>query len=393
MKVLIVHNRYQQPGGEDICVEQEAALLRRHGHEVIEYRRSNEEVSAFGLLDKLTLPKRMIWANDAADDLRALIQRERPEVAHFHNTHFMISPIAYHVCQDMRVPVVKTLHNYRLLCPDAFFFRDGHVCEDCLGKAVAWPGVVHACYRDSAAQSAAVAATLSVHRAMGTWATQIDRYIALTEFGRQKFIAGGLPAEKIVVKPNFIYPDPGAGTDERNHMLYVGRLSEEKGVRTLLQAWLSLRHIPLRIVGGGPLQGEMQTFIRVHQLENVELVGPQPYEATLNMLKAARGLVCPSLWYEGQARVIIEAFACGTPVITTRLGSNEEVVEDGRTGYHTIPGDALDLAAKIEKLWTQPQHSAEMGIAARQEFAAKFTAERNYERLLQIYEAVRFQAT
>jgi len=291
--------------------------------------------------------------------------------------------------------VVQTLHNYRLLCPAAIFQRDGRVCEDCLGH-VPWRGVLHACYRDSRAATAAVALMLSVHRWLGTWSKMVDCYIALTEFARAKFIEGGLPAEKIVVKPNFVHPDPMAVNHQSsiaNHKspqgsaLFVGRLSPEKGVRTLLAVWRRLgNRIPLRVVGDGPLRVELEAEAVRHGLSSVCFHGWLAPERTIEVIKVARFLVFPSESYETFGRVAVEAFACAVPVIASRLGAMQEIVEDGRTGLHFTPGDADDLAAKVEWAWTHPDEMQEMGRAARAEYEFKYTAERNYPMLMEIYE-------
>jgi glycosyltransferase involved in cell wall biosynthesis len=385
MKVLIIHNSYQQPGGEDIVAGQEAALLRQAGHEVIEYRRSNHEVKALGLWDKLTLPKRVIWAGKSAQDLRALTHREKPHIAHFHNTFLMISPSAYHVCQEMGIPVVQTLHNYRFLCPRADFFRNGHVCEDCLGKTPPWPGIVYGCYHGSRVQTAVVAAMLTVHRWLKTWDEQVDAYIALTEFARQKFIQGGLPAEKIMLKPNFVDPDPGMREGTGDYALFVGRFSPEKKVMTLLKAWENIEGIHLKLVGGGAQELRIRQFPREFASEKVEFLGRRTRDQVFALMKKARLLIFPSEWYEAFPLVLAEAFACGVPVVTTRLGVMAEIVEEGRTGLFFTPGDSDDLSAKVQWAFAHPQEMAQMGRRARQEFEAKYTGVRNREELLNIY--------
>ncbi len=389
MKTLLIHNSYQQPGGEDIVFAREAALLREHGHTVVTYTRSNAEVRDFSPAAKALLPLRMIWARDAVRDLRALIAAEKPDVAHFHNTHFLISPAAYTACRAAGVPVVQTLHNYRLSCPAATFFRDGRVCEDCLGKGIAWPGVVHACYHNSRVLTGAVAATLAFHRLRRTWSQAVDVYIALTEFGRQKFVQAGLPAHKITVKPNFVSPDPGWREPAGDYAMYMGRLSAEKGCRELLQAWRDLAGISLKVVGAGPLRDELVDYAGRQRLTQVEFVDWLPREAALDVLGQSRVMVLPSTWYEGLPMTIIEAFACGVPVIASRTGAMAEIVTDGVTGLHFVPGDPADLAAKVRWAWDHPAEMAEMGRAARREYEQKYTAGRNYPQLLRIYESVR----
>jgi glycosyltransferase involved in cell wall biosynthesis len=389
LKILVVHNHYQQPGGEDTTVTQETALLRDAGHSVIVYRRSNQEVSAFNLLQKAKLPLRMIWASDSYRDLRDLIWREKPDIAHFHNTHFMISPAAYYACHDAGVPVVQTIQNYRLFCPAATFFRDGQVCEDCLGKTPPLPGVIHRCYRGSRVQTALVAATLTFHRWRRTWLDNVARYIVPTDFVCQKLIEGGFPAEKITMKPNFVYPNPGCGDGDGDYVLFVGRLSPEKGIDTLLTAWERLAEkspLKLKIVGDGPLSTKVAEAAR--KLPDIEWLRQQPKDRVLELMQEANVLIFPSIWYEAFPLVIVEAFATGLPVIASKIGSMVALIDSGRTGLHFIPGDSDDLAAKIEWLSTHPAEREVMRRAARAEFEAKYTAARNYDLLLSIYESV-----
>jgi glycosyltransferase involved in cell wall biosynthesis len=393
MKVLIVHNSYQQPGGEDVVAAQEASLLRQAGHEVIEYQRSNHEIKLLNLWNRVTLAKRVIWAGDAVRDLTTLIHREKPHIAHFHNTFVMISPSAYGACHEMGIPVVQTLHNYRLLCPRADFFRNGHVCEDCLGKTPPWPGIVYGCYHGSRAQTAVVATMLTVHRWLKTWVEQIDVYVALTEFARQKFIQGGVPAEKIVLKPNFVDPDPGMRESSGDYALFVGRFAPEKKLLTLLEAWENVREMPLKIVGSGLQEGEIRRFVQERGLEKVEFLGQRPRGEVFALMKNARLLVFPSEWYETFGLVLVEAFACGVPVVAARLGAMAELVEDGGTGLLFTPGDRDDLSAKIAWAATHPQDMAQMGRRGRQEFEAKYTRDRNCEMLLNIYRLAIDRAT
>lgn len=388
MKILLVHNTYQHPGGEDTVFAREAALLREHGHGVVTYTRSNAEVRDFSPAARALLPLRMIWARDAVRDLRALIAAEKPDVAHFHNTHFMISPAAYTACRAAGVPVVQTLHNPRLLCPAATFTRNERACQDCLGKTPPWPGILHGCYRSSRLQTAAVAAMLTVHRWRKTWATHVACYVVFTEFYRQQFIAGGLPADKLVVKPHFVAPDPLPREHEPgDYALYVGRLEPVKGVRVLLAAWEQIGAIPLKIRGEGPLAGEVGA--RAAPLEAVEIAERLSPEALIQLVKGARFLVWPSLgYYETFGLVAVEAFACGVPVIASRTGVMAEIVTDGVTGLHVTPGDPADLAAKVRWAWDHPAEMAALGRAARREYEQKYTAERNYAQLLRIYESV-----
>ncbi len=385
-KVLVVHNAYQQHGGEDAVVNAECALLEAHGHQVVHYRRHNDELRERGTLDRLQMGIETVWSSRSLRELRGLIGKDRPDVAHFHNTFPLISPSAYYACTEAGVPVVQTLHNYRLWCPAAKFLRNGKICESCLGRSLAWPAVVHRCYRDSRAATTAAAAMLSVHRALGSWQTGVDVYIALSEFMRSKFIEGGLPAARIVVKPNFVTAGSAAKVQLGDYALYVGRLSEEKGPQVLLAAWRNMQErIPLRIAGDGPLRDKLLAEKRNGALSQVDLLGHCPSNVVRELMYGARFLVFPSLWYEPFGMTIIEAYACGLPVIAARLGSMVELVRDGEAGLHFEPGNVADLSAKAEWAWNHPDELSRMGAAARAEYEAKYNPSANYEMLMKIY--------
>jgi glycosyltransferase involved in cell wall biosynthesis len=387
MKIIVVHNTYQQQGGEDIVFRNECELLKRAGHEVVEYQRSNHDVSQYVSIRQLALAKRTIWARDTRREFRQLLLRERPHIVHVHNTFVMVSPSIYWACRDAQVPVVQTLHNYRLLCPSGTLFRNGKVCEECMEHGV-WRGVVHGCYQGSRPATAVVAAMLATHRFLGTWSRLIEYYLAPTEFTRRKFIAGGLRPDKILVKPNFVHPDPGEGNGDRSYALFVGRLCSEKGLRTLLAAWARLSNsIPLHIVGDGPLRAELEEYVRQHGLSSVCFRGRLTWEETMAVMKRARCLLFPSEGYEGALPLtVVEAFACGTPVIASRMGPMQDLIADGCTGLLFTPGDAKDLASKAEHAWTHAEEMTAMKKQARREYEAKYTAARNYKMLLETYQ-------
>lgn len=389
MKVLVAHNYYQQPGGEDATCEQECKLLERAGHQVVVYRRSNKEIEGFTAWRRLRLSADTIWNERSRQDFLALLRRERPDVVHVHNTFVVISPSIFSACREAAVPVVQTVQNYRLFCPAATFFRDGRICEECLDHGL-WRGVRHACYHHSHAATAVVALMIAINRRRRTWPGSVDRIIAVTNFSRRKMVEAGLLDEQVVVKPNFVYPDPGEGSGPRDYALFVGRLSPEKRVNVLLTAWSKLREpIPLLIAGGGPEQRALEEQAQRSGLTQVQFLGQVPRAKTIAAMQAARFLVFPSEWYEGFPVTICEAFACGTPVICSRLGAMEEVVEDRSTGLHFTPGDAIELAEKVAWAWNHPVEVREMGQAARREFQAKYTADSNYPILMGIYEGAR----
>lgn len=382
MKILLVHDFYQNPGGEDRVYRSEGDLLERHGHDVVRYLEHNLRVPNIG---RIRLAFRTVWSRESHSAVRELVRSEKPDVAHVHNTLPLISPAVYYAIRDGGVPVVQTIHNYRPLCLPGEFLRDGRICEDCLGKNVPWPGVLHACYRGSRSASATVASMVSLHRAMGTYTKAVDMYIALTEFGRDKFIEGGIPAEKIVIKPNFVDPDPGVGGGAGGYALFVGRLSEAKGVRTLLRAWERLdRPVPLLVAGDGPLADEALAAAR--RIPGMRLLGWQSRRKVIELMKNARLLVFPSEWYEGLGLVLIEALATGLPIVTTNLGTMSSIIDDSRTGFHFAPGDPDDLARKVLLAWDHPELER-IRAAARAEYESRYTAERNYEILMEIYEA------
>lgn len=393
MKILVAHNRYQERGGEDAVVEAEVRLMEAHGHSVTRYHRHNDELKRGGALGAITAGIDTIWSAKSLREVRALIAKEKPDVAHFHNTFPLISPAIYNACADFGVPVLQTLHNYRLLCPAGTLMRKGSICEACVGRSVAWPAIAHACYRDSYGTTTAVAAMLAIHRAIGTWQRKVDLYIALSDFSRRKFIAGGLPAERIAVKPNFVDPDPGPKRGPGEYALFVGRLAEYKGLRVLLDAWASLQKpIPLRIAGAGPLLDEMTVKIEEKGLGEIQLVARASRAEIMSLMKGARFLVFPSVWFEGFPVTIAEAFACGLPVIASRLGSLAEIVNDGTNGLHFNAGDDADLASKAEWAWAHPVELQAMGREARAEYEAKYTAERNYEQLESFWNRLRLRA-
>lgn len=378
-RVLLVHNAYQQWGGEDSVVESEVALLRNKGHAVETYIRHNDDVTG---MSPVRLAGQAIWSGRTIADVQHLVSQFRPDVIHVHNTLPLVSPSVFWGAAREGVPVVQTLHNFRMMCPQAMFVRQGQICEDCLGK-VPWRGVVRACYRGSVAQSAVVAATSVVHRSVGTYRSKVDRYIALNEFCRDKFVAGGLPADRIVIKPNFVYAASQPVWGNRQGGLYLGRLTEEKGVPQLLAA---LQKADLTadftVAGGGGLERDVSAVV------GARYVGFQPATAVAELLARVAYMVVPSVWYEGFPRTIVEAYAAGVPVIASRLGSLAEVVKDGETGLLFDPGNVDDLAAKLQ--WAQRNQDAmrAMGQAARRAYDMHYTPDRNYDQLRQIYESV-----
>lgn len=381
MRILSIHNAYKIRGGEDESRAAEEQLLRQMGHTVDVYEEENDRIAALGATQMAT---RTIWSQDSYRIVQKRLQYVPYDLIHVQNFFPLISPSIYYAARAAGVPVVQTLRNYRLLCPNALFFRDGQVCEDCVGKFIPYPAIVHGCYRENRAASAVTAAMLTTHRTIGTWNSLVNVYIALTHFARNKLIEGGLPAEKIVVKPNFVHPDPGMGTGRGGYALYVGRLSVEKGLDTLLKAWTQIgSRLPLKIIGEGPLSDLVKQAVA--QQPTIEWLGRRPMAEVHALMGEATVLIFPSKWYETFGRVAVEAFAKGTPVIASNIGAIAELVKDDYTGRLFHPGDATDLADKVNWVIAHPTELAQMRQAARLEFEAKYTASANYQRLIEIY--------
>lgn len=376
MKILVAHNAYHYRGGEDTQVDAELALLRRHGHEVVLYRRDNAELAA---LDPLRAATDTLWSQRTLHELRDLSANFKPELIHAHNTFPLISPSLYEAARQLQIPVVQTLHNFRLVCPQAMLLRKGRLCTDCVGRWP-WRAVLHRCYRGSLAQSAVTATMLSWHRMRGTWQESVNRYIVLNRSGRDLFIAGGLPPEKLRIKPNFVDAIELPDWNRRAGGVFIGRLSPEKGLATLARALQSLPGQSIDVYGKGPLQR------LVEQTRGLRYGGFLTDTALRDRLARAAYLVMPSTGMESFGLAAIEAFACGTPVIASRQGGLGELISDGENGLLVTPGDPVALARAIAYAVSHPDDMQRMGVNAYQTWLAHYTPERNYEMLMDIYD-------
>ncbi len=384
MRILTIHNKYQIRGGEDECREAEAGLLAAHGHQVRAIEFDNDGINPF---NAAAIGIQTAWSWPSYQRTLKEIRSWKPDLVSVHNFFPVASPSVYYAARKCNVRVIQTLHNYRLLCPNGTFFRDQRVCEDCCGKLVPWPGVLHSCYRHSRAATIAVASMLAFHNLLKTWRTRIDMFIALTDFARKKFIEGGLPAERLAVKPNFVWPDPGPGEGKGDYLLFVGRLTEEKGTKVMIDAWKTAA-CPGRLIvaGEGPLAALVAR--EASQTPSIVHLGRRPLEEIYRLLGDARALVFPSTWYEGMPRIIVEALSRGTPVIASDLGSMTEMITEGRNGRHVEPGDAGSLARAMRSAFDRTEEMYSMRASARNEFELKYTAERNYDLLMGIYSRV-----
>lgn len=384
MKILQVHNYYQQSGGEDVVVAAERELLQTHDNEVRFYGVFNDAVK--GVLQKIRTAWQTPYSKKSRLHLAAEIASFKPDIVHVHNFFPLLTPSIYDACRDAGVPVVQTLHNFRSICPGALLLRNEKVCEECI-HGHASRAALYRCYRGSLLGSMAVARMVEYHRKHGTWRDKVDCFITLSDFGSDKFVQAGFPAEKIIVKPNFLNSEPVIGKGEGGYALFVGRLSQEKGIKILLEAWKRLAgKIPLKIVGDGPLAQEVKR--EAGRIPAVEWLGRRPGNEVLSLMKEAMVLVLPSICYEGFPMTIVEAYSVGLPVIAGDIGSMSSLIDHGRTGLHFRPGDAQDLASQVEWALAHPYELSRMRLETRAEFDAKYTAEKNYQILMDIYQRV-----
>lgn len=388
LTVLLVHNVYQQPGGEDGVFEREGGLLEEHGHRVLRYTLHNDEVEG---MSRAALVARTLWSRPAYAAVRQTVEAEGVDVVHVHNTLPLASPSVFHAAHAGGAATVHTLHNYRLVCPGTLLLRDGQICHDCVGKAFAGPAVRHGCYRGSRAATAAVAATTALHRALGTWDRGVDRYIALSAFARDIFVEGGLPADRVVVKHNVPPSNPPLGPGGAS-VLFAGRLTPEKGVGVLLEAWAAAPDLPpLRIAGDGPMADDVARAAAAD--DRITWLGWQSGEAMADLMATAALVAVPSTVYDGPPLVVIEAMGHGTPVVASDHGPFPGMVDDGETGRLFACGDAAALAAAVREMAADPDLLGALRERTWQRARERFARDVNYRRLRAIYaDAIRQHA-
>ena len=381
-KVLIVHNYYQIPGGEDTVVENEKKLLVENGHEVVLYTRHNSELNSLSKMQKLLLPLSTVFNFRTYREVRQLIKEEKIDVVHVHNTLNLVSPSVYYAAFSKKLPVVQTVHNFRLVCPGATFFRDGQICEECLKKGLTC-AVKHRCYRGSRLQTLACVISTWIHRMLGTYGK--INYICLTEFNKEKLLSlKQIKEEKVFVKPNFV---PKAEKivpygDRKNQFIYVGRLEKIKGIDVLLNAWklLGSDAPQLIICGKGPLEEWAGNYIKEQKLGSVQMMGHIPNEQVKTMIGQSKALILPTQVYEGFPMTIAEAFACGTPVIGSDLGNTGILIENGKNGLKFDHTSSEKLAQAIGEILNN-------SIELTEEMIQRYSKEKNYKQLRELYEA------
>lgn len=389
MRFLSIHNRYVFAGGEDVSCGTEDTLLEAAGHNVARYRQDNREILLYSPWRMPFLALRTVWSMREYRRIRRAIRRCQPDIVDVHNFFPLISPAAHYAAAAEGVPSVQTLHNYRLLCPGALFYRDGIVCEECLQCGHLLPAIHHACYRHSRSATTVVSAMILLHRFAGTWSKRVGHFVVLSEFQKAKFVEAGFPPDRMTVKPNCIVPDPLPGPEEgRQYAIFAGRLSPEKGLAAVARAWRQLPNPPnLKIIGAGQQEGKLRASFAGCQ--SVEFLGTQPPEKTYELMGKAAFLLFPSECFETFGRTVVEAYAKATPVIASRSGAVAEIVQEGKTGLLFTPGNVDELTARIEWAVANPLFMRQMGRNARREFESKYTAAHNYQLMMTIYDAAR----
>jgi glycosyltransferase involved in cell wall biosynthesis len=380
MRILFLHNRYIYRGGEDESREQEIAMLRSRGEEISDYTLDNAEIKPGNLI---TVGLRSVWNTQEADRVKDLIRSTKPDLMKVDNFFPLLSPSVFAAAKAMGVPTALSVRNYRLICPSANLFRDGHVCTTCVGSKVALAAIQHRCYRQSYLQSAAVVASNAYAHLRGIWTDSVDRYIAVSSFVKQQLVAGGFPAEKIIVKPNFI-SDSGVGDGSGGYGLYVGRLTEEKGVRSLLNGWSDVPPpVSLKIIGDGPLESLVRQGSEADP--RIEYLGRKSLAEVCDYLAKAAFLIFPSTWYEPFGRTIVEAYCKGTPVVAAFTPPMKAMIDDGVTGFLYNAADNKGLSSAVSILMADSERLNLMRTQARNKYLAAYTEDQNYRQLMDIF--------
>ncbi len=358
-------------------------MLRARGQEIFEHVLDNATIQQSNLL---TVGRESIWNVREADRVQALIREIKPDIMKVDNFYPLLSPSIFKAAKDLGVPTVLSVRNYRLVCPSANIFRDGHVCTLCVGKKLALPAIRYRCYRDSYAQSASVVASNAFARVRGVWHDLVDRYVAVSSFVKNQLVLGGYPEQKIVIKPNFI-SDSGIGDGEGGYALYVGRLTEEKGIRSLIDAWQGVSpKLSLKIIGDGPLEPLVQLASQSNP--QIEHLGRRPLAEVIQLLGQAAMLIFPSVWYEPFGRSVVEAYSKGTPVVAAATPPMQAMIQQGRTGLLYTAGDAQALSVAVNSLVGAPETLAAMRRNARERYLEAYTEKQNYEQLMAIFRSV-----
>lgn len=380
MKIIQAHNYYQNIGGEATSVANEKALLEEKGHQVISYTKNNKEIDSYSLPQKLALLKQASWSQKTYHEVSLLLKQEKPDICHVHNFLPLISPSIYYACKENNVPVVQTLHNYRLICTNGLFLKNGEVCESCLGKSP-YKSITTKCYRNSYIQTYALARMLETNTKKGTWANFVDAYLCLTNLAREKFTAHGLPIEKLFIKPNFVELNNNVLPSKKPYLLFVGRLERSKGAHLLIDLCQQV-DLPIKVIGEGNLENELKTC------PQLTVLGKQSHVKTVEFIQQATALIFPSIWYEGMPMTILEAFASRTPVFASNMGAMQSMITDEKTGFLFTPDCSKSLAQKVNQNITQPKLLQEVAAKAFALYQELYSKESNYKIMMDIYHSV-----
>ncbi|MER5917908.1 glycosyltransferase family 4 protein [Streptomyces sp. NPDC001982] len=387
MHVLVVHNRYAsaQPSGENKVVDQEVELLRGAGHRVELFERRSDTIAARSLPGKVAVPLLVPWNPAVRSELAARLRTERPDVVHVHNVFPLLSPAVLAACADAAVPAVATLHNYTQVCPPGTLQRDGRPCTECVGSTPL-PAVRHGCYRGSRLATVPLAVSLSVNRRR--WWSGVERFFCISAAQREVLVGAGMPPGRLAVKHNFV-PEPGVHREgDGEHLLYLGRLAEAKGVRLLMAAWDEIAAgggvgVPLVIAGTGPLEREVTAWAAGR--DDVRYIGLCDTAECRQAIARSVAVVAPSTWLEAFGLVVVEAMAAGVPAVAAGHGAFVELVEDGVTGLLHRPGDPASLASCLRRIAAGQVRNREMGQAARRRYEQDFSPSVGLERLVEGY--------
>ncbi len=391
-RILQIHNFYQIPGGEDVVVRNEKRLLEEHGHQVFTYYRTNKELAERGKLSKLLLPFTAVFSLRTYREVKKLIKANQIDIVHVHNTLTMVSPSVFYAAFKCKVPVVQTLHNFRMLCPAGSFFRDNVICEECVKHGMRC-AIKHKCYRNSKLQTFVSAAILQIHRLVGTY--RRVNFICLTEFNRKKLLESLdgkrqiVDPKRVYIKPNFTFAEEVVPSDtqpEEEYFLFAGRVEALKGIDIAIKAFENLPDKKLYIAGTGPMMDEMQTYVKEHGLTNVKFLGYLQKDEMSEKFYHAKAVIMTSQCYEAFAMTIAEAYSYGVPVIAGRVGNMDGMVKNGVTGVKFTYDSAEDLAAKVREF--EQMNLSELKENAREFYQKRLRPEDNYQNLIEIYEEI-----
>lgn len=382
--ILVVHNYYQIPGGEDAVVSNEIKMLKDNGHKVILYKRSNSELKMMNKLKKLALPLTTIFNPKTYIDIRKIIKKENIDIVHVHNTLGLISPAVYYAAVSMKIPVVQTMHNFRLLCPGATLYRSGAICEECLEKGMSC-ALKHNCYRGNKIQTLACVISTKTNQILGIYKRIC--YIALTEFNKRKLLnMKQIDSDRIYIKPNFTY-EINIKKSVKEYYLFIGRIEEIKGVRLILDAFEKLKTKRIVFAGTGTDLEKYKKYVRDRELDNISFIGFIDKEHLGNIISKAKAVIVASQWFETFGMVVVEAFSAHTPVIVGNIGNVCNLVDDGVNGVKFDYNSSDSLVNAILRF--EQSNVEELGDEAYKKYLEEFSVKRNYDILNRIYNDIK----